>query len=255
MLAVALIVFRELIEAALIVTILLAATCGVARRGSWIGGGVAAGLGGAFLIAALITEISSLFQGVGQELVSAAILFSAVLLIGWHVIWMNVHGRELAKNVKLKAQNVSEGSSHMSALALVTGLAVMREGSEVVLMLQGLYASGAAHDMFGGIVAGTAAGLSLSYLMYRGFVALPVSRVFALTNVLLVLIASGMAARGANLLVQAGFLPSLGNSMWNSDSIISESSLVGSVLSALIGYIAQPSASRFCFMPSPPASS
>jgi high-affinity iron transporter len=241
MLAAALIVFRELIEAALIVTILMAATRGVPRRGSWISLGILCGLAGAGAVAGLTNVISSLFEGAGQEIVNATILFAAVVLIGWHVVWMNIHGRKIAKEMRAACRRVAEGEHHMSALALIAGLAVMREGSEVVLMLQGLWTTSGAGAMLGGAAIGTAAGLSLSFLMYLGFIALPVARIFALTNVLLVLIASGMAARGANFLTQAGLVPSFGNALWNTEGVLSEQSIVGQILAALIGYISRPS--------------
>lgn len=247
MLATALIVFRELLEAALIVTILMAATRGVPQRGFWISVGIGGGLAGAGVVAALTSVISSLFQGAGQEIVNAAILFAAVLLIGWHVVWMNVHGRQMAAEMRSAGHRVTEGKSHMSALALVIGLAVMREGSEVVLMLQGLWASGAAGTMLSGAGLGIAAGLLVSFLMYIGFVAMPVARIFSLTNFLLVLIASGMAARGANFLTQAGLVPSFGNNVWDTDGILSEQSAVGQILAALIGYISRPSGIEVAF--------
>jgi high-affinity iron transporter len=245
--AAALIVFRELLEAALIVTILLAATRGVPRRAFWVILGIAGGLAGAGVVAALMGGISSLFEGRGQEIVNAAILFAAALLIGWHVVWMNAHGRRMAEETRAAGHRVAEGEKHMSALALVVGLAVMREGSEVALMLQGLWASGAASAMFGGAAIGVAAGLLASFLMYRGFVALPVARVFALTNVLLALIASGMAARGANFLTQAGLMPSFGNKVWDTDGFLSEQSLAGQVLAALVGYMSRPSGVEVAF--------
>jgi high-affinity iron transporter len=241
MFAAALIVFRELLEAALIVTILMAATRGVPRRGFWISLGIAGGLAGAGAVAALTSAISSLFEGAGQEIVNAAILFTAVGLIGWHVVWMNVHGRRMAAEMRAAGSRIAEGEGHMSALALVVGLAVMREGSEVVLMLEGLWTSGAAHAMLGGAAMGVGAGLFVSCLMYLGFVALPVARIFSLTNILLVLIASGMAARGADFLTQAGLVSPFGNNIWDTAAILSEQSAAGQILSALVGYIARPS--------------
>lgn len=240
MLATALIVFRELLEAALIVTILMAATRGVRHSRRWIGLGVAAGLVGSGIVAALTGVISDMFEGTGQELVNATILLTAVVLIGWHVVWMNRHGREMAHEMKAAGRQAADGEKHMSAIAIVVGLAVMREGSEVVLMLQGLWASGAVHNMLGGTILGMAAGLGVSSLMYLGFIALPVGRIFAMTNIVLALIASGMAARGVNFLLQAGMASSFGQKVWDTDAVIPEQSLPGQVLAALAGYISRP---------------
>jgi high-affinity iron transporter len=247
MFAAAIIVFRELTEAAIIVTILMAATRGVARRGFWIGAGIVGGLIGAAAVASCITVVSSLFEGSGQEIVNAAILFTAVALIGWHVVWMNVHGRQMAVEMRAHGRSVAEGSRHMSALAIIVALAVMREGSEVVLMLQGLWTSGSTHAMVGGATLGILAGLAFSCLMYFGFIAMPISRIFALTNILLVLIASGMAARAANFLTQAGLAPSLGDALWDSNKVLPDDSIIGQILAAMTGYIARPSGIEVAF--------
>ena len=97
MLASLVIVFREAIEAGLIVGIVLAATRGVPHRGRWVGYGVAAGTLGACLVAGFASELGALFNGSGQELFNAAVLLIAVGMLTWHNAWMAGHGRELAR--------------------------------------------------------------------------------------------------------------------------------------------------------------
>src|ERR1700689_1663854 len=109
MLATLLIVFREVIEAGLIVGIVLAATKGVARRGLWVGYGIAAGVFGACLVAAFAGEIASLFAGAGQEFFDAGILLLAVGMLTWHNVWMAGHGRAMAQEMKGVGAAVSKG--------------------------------------------------------------------------------------------------------------------------------------------------
>jgi high-affinity iron transporter len=226
----------------------MAATRMVAHRGRWIGLGVASGVAGAGCIAALTNLISSLFQGAGQEIVNASILFLAVALISWHIVWMNSHGKQMALELRAVGKSVSEGKKHMSILAIVVGLAVMREGSEIVLMLQGLWSSSDnSAMMMAGAGGGLLAGIFVGALMYAGFIIMPVGRVFALTNGFLMLIAAGMAARGANFLVQAGLAPSLGSRLWDTSKILPDQSLLGQLLAALTGYIARPSGIEILF--------
>jgi high-affinity iron transporter len=242
MFAAALIVFREVLEASLIVTIIMAATRGVHYRGWWVSGGIAGGVAGACLVAALTTMIADMFDGAGQDIVNAGILFLAVGMIAWHIVWMNKHGREITSNMRAVGQSVAQGRKHMSILTAVVGLAVMREGSEIVLMLQGLWAgNGGPMVMLGGGLLGLGAGIVVSTLMYFGFLVLPLGRVFRVTNVILTLIAAGMAAHGANFLVQAGFVQPFGTRLWDSSALISDQSVLGQGLSALTGYIARPS--------------
>ncbi len=247
MFATALIVFREVLEASLIISIIMAATRGVPRRGAWVMSGVGLGAVGAGVIAGLINIIAGLFDGSGQEVVNAIILFSATAMIGWHIVWMSQHGRALASDMKKVGAEVSHGTKSLSVLTIVIGLAVMREGSEVVLMLQGLWASGAIGSMLGGAVLGFVAGIFVGVMLYIGFIALPVGRIFAMTNWLLILIAAGMAARGANFLEQASMLPGMGGAIWDSSAILSEDSIVGKIMTALTGYIARPNAMQLSF--------
>ncbi len=248
MFAAALIVFREVLEAALVVTIIMAATRGVRHRGKWISLGIAGGVAGAGIVAALTNVISSLFEGAGQEIVNAAILFLAVLLISWHIVWMSSHGRKMATDMRAMGRSVAEGEKHMSVLAFVVGLAVMREGSEIMLMLQGLWASsGSSLVVLGGAGLGLIGGVLTGGLMYAGFIALSIPRVFAMTNIFLMLIAAGMAARGANFLTQAGLIPSLGSHVWDTSAVLPDQSVVGQLLAALVGYIARPSGIEILF--------
>src|SRR5580704_672311 len=138
MLSALLIVFREVIEAGLIVGIVLAATAGVPRRGLAVFAGVLGGVLGACLVAAFAGKLASLFQGSGQELFDASILLLAVAMLTWHNVWMASHGRAMARELKHVGASVSSGERPMAALAIVVGVAVLREGSEVALFLYGI---------------------------------------------------------------------------------------------------------------------
>jgi high-affinity iron transporter len=249
MLATAIIVFREVLEASLVVGIVLAASRGVPRRGVWVTSGIATGLLGAALVAAGAGAIAAAVNGIGQELFNAAILFTAVAMLGWHNIWMNRHGRELAATAATLGKAVLGGSRPLYALALVVGIAVLREGSEVVLFLYGIaIASGVgALGMLGGGILGLAAGAAIGTVIYLGLIAIPVRRLFTVTSWLILLLAAGMASQGAAFLMQANLLPSLGNELWDTSSILSERSMLGLLLHVLIGYSAQPAGIQVVF--------
>ena len=140
MLSTALIVFREVLEAALVVSIVMAATKGVPRRGWWVGGGLAGGVIGAGLIAAFADGISQWASGMGQEVFNAGVMFVATLMLAWHSIWMSRHGREMAMQMTAVGRAVADGSKPLTGLAIVVGVAVLREGSEAVLFLYGIAA-------------------------------------------------------------------------------------------------------------------
>jgi high-affinity iron transporter len=243
---IALLVFREVLEAALIVTVVAAATRGVARRGWFIGGGIGLGVLGAVLVAMFAGVISSAASGVGQELFNACVLFAAVLMIGWHVIWMSSHGRELAQHMKAVGGAVQTGASSLTLLLAVVALAVLREGSEIVLFLYGMVAGGA-DGLAQGLAIGLAGGTTVGFLLYFGLLRIPLRYFFTATNWMLVLLAAGLASSAARYLVQANLLPELGGQVWDSSWLLSDGSVFGKILHILIGYDAQPSGIQLVF--------
>jgi high-affinity iron transporter len=249
MLATAIIVFREVLEAALVVGIVLAASRGVPCRGVWVGGGIVAGVLGASLVAGCADAIADAVNGIGQELFNAAILFTAVAMLGWHNIWMNRHGRELAAAAATLGKEVVGGSRPLYALGVVVGIAVLREGSEIVLFLYGIaVASGVgALSMLAGGVLGLISGVAVGALIYFGLLAIPLKRLFTVTSWLILLLAAGMASQGAAFLMQANLLPSLGNDLWDTSFILGERSMLGTLLHVLIGYSAQPAGIQVVF--------
>jgi high-affinity iron transporter len=249
MLATAIIVFREVLEASLVVGIVLAASRGVPRRGVWVASGIAAGILGAALVAAGAGTMAAAVNGIGQELFNATILFTAVAMLGWHNIWMNRHGRELAAAAATLGKAVVGGTRPLYALALVVGIAVLREGSEIVLFLYGVAIVSAAGglSMLGGGILGLAGGAAIGALIYLGLLAIPLRRLFTVTSWLILLLAAGMASQGAAFLMQANLLPSLGNELWDTSSMLSERSVLGLLLHVLIGYSAQPAGIQVVF--------
>lgn len=242
MLASLVIVFREVLEAGLIVGIVLAATQGIAGRGRWLAGGIAAGVAGAAVIALFAGALQSAFAGAGQEVFNACILVAAVLMLGWHQIWMASHGRQMAGEMKAMGRDVALGRRSLLAMALVVAVAVVREGAEVVLFLYGIAASGKEGWpalMLGG-AAGVALGALVSLLLYRGLIAIPVSRLFTVTGWLVALLAAGMAGQAAAVLAGADLIPAWGYQLWDTSWLLSEDSIPGRALRALVGYSDRP---------------
>ena len=248
MLAVAVIVFREVLEAALVVGIVLAASRGVPRRGKWVFGGIAVGVALALVVAGFTSEIANAVNGVGQELFNAAILFAAVLMLGWHNVWMSRHAKEHVVEATRVGREVLVGSRPLYALAVVCGAAVAREGSEIVLFVYGIIAAqgGSAAGLLTGGLLGMAAGVAIGAGLYFGLLTIPLRHLFTVTSWLILLLAAGMASQAAAFLLQADLLPPLGN-LWDTSGILSEQSLLGQALHALIGYVARPTGIQVVF--------
>jgi len=248
-LATLIIVFREVLEAALVIGIVLAASRGVLHRGLWILGGCASGVLGAVLVAGFASEISTLVAGVGQELFNAGVLLAAVCMLGWHNIWMTRHGRELATEAKQLGKDVLSGARPLYALAIVCGIALLREGSEVVLFLYGVAVGGGSSTstMAVGGAIGLAAGAAVGAALYYGLVFIPLRYLFVATSWLILFLAAGMAAQSAAFLAAANVLPSLGDNLWDTSFLLTERSLAGQVLHVLTGYTARPAGIQLVF--------
>ena len=245
----ALIVFREALEAALIIGIVSAATRDIPGRTRYIWAGVGFGILGSILVAGMAEAISGFAQGMGQEIFNASVLGIAVVMLAWHNIWMSSHGRQLAAEAKAMGGAVSSGAKAMSALAIVIALAVLREGAETVLFLSGIALSGEstpASMALGGFI-GLAGGVALGFLVFAGLLRIPLKWFFSATSVLVLLLAAGMAAQSARFLIQADVLPSLATPLWDMSSVVSNESAMGALLKGLIGYDAAPAGMQVAF--------
>lgn len=248
MLATAIVVFREVLEAALIIAIVLGASRGIENRGRWILFGTLGGLAGATGVAFLAMEAGGLFQENGQAILNAVVLLIAVLMLTWHNVWMAAHSREMQAQIKQAGAAVHAGEQHLAALSVVTFVAVMREGSEAVLFLWAIVVGGGeTGEMLSGGLLGVATGAACGWLLYKGLLKISVRHFFSTTRWILLLLASGLSAQAAGFLNQAGLLPSLGNSLWNTSWILDQGSLLGQLLHIIVGYIARPSGIQLLF--------
>jgi high-affinity iron transporter len=242
MLASLIIVFREVLEAGLIIGVVLAASRGVEGRGRAIALGVAGGAIGASIVAVFASRISAAFEGRGQELFTAGVLLLAVVMLGWHVAWMSVHARELTKKLRALGKEVIAGTQSVLVLGMVVAMAVLREGSEVVLFLAGIAMQGSESlaTLVVGAIGGLALGGVVSAVVYAGLLAIPIGRVFSVTGALITLLAAGLAAQAVNQLSSAGLVNILDGELWDTSWLLSEGSWPGRVLHVLIGYMDKP---------------
>ena len=237
----AIIVFREALEIALILGVVLAATRMVEGRKRWIAIGFGAGIVGSILIAFFVEAISNAAEGLGQELFNALILLSATAVIGWTLIWMQKHARAMTQHFKEIGSNINEGRLPLYTLAVVVALTILREGSEIVLFTYGMLASGqSAMTILGGSIAGFVAGSIVGGLLYFGLLRIPTRYIFQVTSWLLIFLSAGMASIAAKYLVAAGFFETLAMPVWDTSAIISEQGIIGQALHTLLGYSAQP---------------
>ena len=130
----------------------------------------------------------------------------------------------------------------MFALASAITLAVLREGSEIVLFMSGMVMSGnSTGQLLAGGATGVAGGVLIGIAMYFGLLRIPLRHFFSVTSWMILLLASGLAATAAGFLEQAGILPVITPVVWDSSQLLSEQSITGQLMHTLIGYQDRPS--------------
>lgn len=241
MLAAGIVIFREILEIVLIVGIVLAATRDMQGRGLWIGLGIGAGLAGSAAVAFFTDQISEFAEGMGQELFNASIMIVAALFIGWTVLWMSRHAREMKAHFHQVGERISSGSLPYYSLSIVIALAMLREGSEIVLFSYGMIASGQSLSsiLIGGLIGGVG-GLIVGLLIYFGLISLSPKYFLRVTSALLILLVAGLMSQAIGFLVAAGYFENLSQTVWDSSWLLDENNPLGIGLQALVGYTSRP---------------
>ncbi len=246
MIATLLVMWRESLEAALIVGILLTYLARSNQRAGvryvWLGSGAA-------VIAALLCGAASrgaleLLDADTQEALQAGILFAAVGVLTWMVLWMHRHAREMKGDLHRQA-DAAVAKGQLLGLALIAFVAVFREGVETVLFMWGIVAregtSLSALPVVGAGLCGVALAIATAWLFFRGFTVFSLQMFFRVTGVLLLFVAAGLLTSGINKLIGLGYLPPLVPQIWNTSWFVRDGSILGAVLNVLIGYRARPS--------------
>lgn len=245
---IAVIVFREILEIALVLGIVLAATRGLPRRGVLVSLGLALGVIGSFIIFLLIDVISDAIDGLGQEVFNAAVIFTAVAFLSWTVIWMKRHGRELVQHLNTVGADVVAGRKSLYVIVLVVALTIFREGSEIVLFTHAQIGIGTPmSSIISGSVFGLVGGLIVGFMLYFGLLKTVKRHLFTVTSWMLIFLTAGMAAQGANYLIQADLLPMLHPQVWDTSALLDDEGIIGETLSVLIGYTARPTGMELLF--------
>mgnify|MGYP006287515465 CR=1 FL=1 len=224
------ITLREVLEAALLLSILLAVTRSLDLRARWFGASLAAGVAGSILYGSQLGAVSNAFEGMGQELLNATLQVAIYLLLSVIAALLIANRQGTANHVPLL----------QASMLLAVTLAVVREGAEIIIFLSAFrYQPDLLPGVLAGALLGAGIGFSIGALLYYLLRALPQRYMVSAACVLLILVAGGMSLQATQLLIQADWLPAL-PTMWDSSALLSEESLVGQLLYALVGYEATP---------------
>jgi high-affinity iron transporter len=239
-----LIMLREGLEIALILTILLAYLNTIGRRdrhGSvWAGAGTAAA--GSVAAGLIVFLTAGALSHTAQEAFEGVVSLLAVGVLTWMIFWMRRQARFIKGDLEQRV-DLALASRSALALGLLAFFVVLREGLETALFLFATFrapTTGSTAVALLGAVLGLAAAAALGYLMYRGAVRLNLRTFFKVTGALVLLVGAGLLASGVRELQEVGWLPLGMGTAFDISRFVPDSG-PGLPLRALFGYNADPS--------------
>ena len=240
-----LIMWRESLEAALIVGILLTYLSRSGQRAGmryvWAGAGAA--IVAALACAAASDTVIARLDPDTQELVQVGVLLLAVGALTWMVLWMQRNARGLRGDLHRRADEAL-ATGRLAGLATIAFVAVFREGIETVLFMWGIVVQRGGVGSFTLVatgLVGAALAVATAWLFFRGFAFLKLQTFFRVTGVLLLLVAAGLLTSAVNMLIGLGYLSPIVPQVWNTTWLVRDDSPIGAVLGALVGYRSRPS--------------
>jgi high-affinity iron transporter len=242
------IVWRESVEALLVVGILSAwlgrqADPAARRSGrAYLWSGVAAGLVAALVFAGLLLGFSEVLPDDAQELYQTVAVFIAAALILQMVVWMRLSGRTLKRDMETALQTAADRSSWWGVF-LLAAVAVAREGGETVVFLYGTLAAATGATMLAPTLAavlGFALGVVTYGLLQVGSRVLDWRTFFRITEIMLLFLAASLLVTGFDHLIGLGYIDPPAGRLWDTSAILSDTGPIGGLVSALTGYRARP---------------
>ncbi len=231
------IVLREVIEAALLFSILIALSKQMNFGSKWIAWSLVSGIIGAVIYAMNLDSVSEWFDGVGQEVVNAFIQFSLYLLLLIYIYLL----------IRFVYQQKTSNLMLVIIFMVITTLAITREGSEILLYFSSITRNdNHLSAVLIGMTIGAGIGISVGLLFYYLLQNINPKWSIIVGTVLLILVAAGLLSQASLLLIQADWLEAQ-LPLWDASDWLSEESVLGQLLYALLGYEATPTAIQFGF--------
>jgi high-affinity iron transporter len=231
---------REGLEAALVVSILVAFLVRTDRRHVlpkvWLGVGIAVAISVGVTLALALTQQALTFEA--QEALGGSLSIIAVGFVTWMIFWMRRTARTISADLRGKLEDAIKMGS--TAVVLMAALAVGREGLETALFFfTAAQAAGETTQPLIGFLLGIAVAIVLAYLLYRGAVKINLSRFFMITGALLIFVAAGILAYGVHDLQEAGILPGLNTLAFDVSAAVPPDSWYGVLLKGVFNFSPQ----------------
>ncbi|HEX6887520.1 MAG TPA: iron uptake transporter permease EfeU, partial [Candidatus Nanopelagicales bacterium] len=225
---------REGLEAALVVSILVAYLVRTDRRHAlpwvWVGVGVAVGL--SVLTGALLEFTAATLSERAEEIFAGTMSFLAVGFVTWMIFWMRTAGRTISSELRGQVDRAVQAG--IGAIVGMTFIAVAREGLETaVFFFAAARAAGSSSEPLLGFVLGLGSAVLLGWLLYRRAISVDLARFFRITGILLIFVAAGVLAYGIHEFQEAGLLPGEDRLAFDVSGTIAEDSWVGTLMAGI----------------------
>ncbi|MDQ0379155.1 iron uptake transporter permease EfeU [Amycolatopsis thermophila] len=232
---------REGLEAALVVSILVAFLVKTDRRAAlrWVWPGIAAAVLLSVAVGAVLTYTTAQLSFEQQELLGGSLSIVAVGFVTAMIFWM----RKASKSIAAELRGKMDDALAVGPLAvlLLSFLAVGREGLETAVFFYAAVqtAQGGTTQPLIGFAVGIAIAVAIAYALYRGAIRFDLGKFFTITGVLLVFVAAGVLGYGLHDLQEAGFLPGLTTLAFDASAAVPETSWYGALLKGIFNYSQQ----------------
>ncbi len=237
------ITLREAFEAALLLGIVYTYLDKLGARDQYryvtLGGIL--GAAASVLAGIAISVFSGPLLDFGPDLIGTVVLFVAVVVLTWHGWWMRQHARAIKGDVQRRIEEA--GADHrIWVVATIAFVGVFREGAETVLFLWGLMTQTSVTGWAGllGGALGVATAAVLGWAIFHSGRHVSLRSFFAVTSLLLLLVAAGLFSAGVGKLEGFGLLPA-SPTLWDTSHLLSDRGILGGFLGGLAGYRARPS--------------
>lgn len=236
------IVFRESLEAALVVGIILAFLARIRARAfvKHVLSGTVSALAASGGIAFIFERTVGSFEGRAAEIFEGLVALTASGILTYMIFWMHRQASQMRTHMEAELRAVVNRKD-LWALWGMAFFAVLREGAETILFLKAAaLQAGGAVSVLGGI-SGFFLAVSLVFAVFWLGRKIPLKPFFQSTGFLLTLMAAGLLGYGIHELEEAGWLPAVRESVWNLNGVVNEKEGIGAFLKAIFGYNGNPS--------------
>ncbi len=243
------ITFREALEIALVVGIILGylSRTKQTRYNKIVYLGISAGIVASILIALMFNLLLGGFSGAAEQIFEGTTMLAAALLLTTMILWM-MRKKNVAEEIKHKVEAEVE-ESHKLGLFFLVLLSVLREGVETVIFLEAASFASTDQNIIGAL-GGIIAAIILGYIIFVSSLKINIKTFFNITSILLILLAAGFVAQGVHEFEEAGIIPPIVEDVWDinpaqnpdgSYPALHEKGSAGRLLRSLFGYTGSPS--------------